>query len=156
LNSPNTFLLVVVGVIAGCCIAVQSVLNATLSTRIGSLGSLLVITLITLTVLILLILAAPETARLNALPPIREAHLYFGGVLGVLILASIIVLVPRIGTTSTLVAIVLGQLAMAVWIDHFGLLASPRVVAGLPRLVGLGLVLLGTLLVTRSAGLIDS
>jgi transporter family-2 protein len=67
----------------------------------------------------------------------------------VAILAAPIFLVPRIGTTSTLVAIVFGQLMVALLIDHYGLLGSPQISATWPRILGVLLVAAGAVLVSR-------
>jgi transporter family-2 protein len=137
------------GVIAGAMIAIQSVLNATLGVRLGHLGSVLILTVVSILFLLLAIFLFPSTATLKSMPGLDEWHLYIGGVLGVVILVSPIILLPRLGTTSTLVAIVSGQLVMALFIDHFGLLASPKIVATLPRILGIALVALGAFLVAR-------
>jgi transporter family-2 protein len=107
------------------------------------------LTFISIATLIVLILVFPSTSNLSNLPGLSEWYLYIGGVLGVAILAAPIFLVPRIGTASTLVAIVLGQLLLAIAIDHFGLFASPKIEIGLARGIGVVLVVLGAFLVSR-------
>jgi transporter family-2 protein len=146
LNSVSLFGL---GVLAGGMIAVQSVLNATLGQRIGSFGSVLILTVVSIGFLLALILLFPGTARFQSLPGLSEWYLYVGGALGVAILAAPIFLVPRMGTTSTLVAIVFGQLLMALLIDHLGLFTSPQIGATLPRILGVTLVAAGAILVSR-------
>lgn len=138
-----------VGAVAGAMIAVQSVLNATLGERLGNLGSVLTLTIVSIVVLLVVIGVFPTTASFDSLPATSEWYLYAGGALGVAILAAPIFLVPRVGTTFTLVAIVMGQLLMSLQIDHFGLFASPRIAASMPRVLGVGLVALGAVLVAR-------
>jgi transporter family-2 protein len=145
----KTLLLSGLGVIAGGLIAIQSVLNSSLGQRIGNFGSVLMLSIISLATLIVLILVFPSTANLSNLPGLPDWYLYIGGVLGVVIVAAPIFLVPRIGTASTLVAIVLGQLLLAIAIDHFGLLASPKIEVDLARALGVGLVVIGAFLVGR-------
>ena len=147
--SLRLFLLSGLGVVAGGLIAVQSVLNASLGQRVGQFGSVLLLTFISAITLIVLILIFPSTANFRDLPGISEWYLYIGGILGVAILAIPIYLVPRIGTTSTLVAIILGQSLIALAIDHFGLFASPSIKINLARGVGVLLVLIGAYLVGR-------
>lgn len=137
------------GVVAGGLIAIQSVLNASLGQRIGNLGSVLLLTFISAITLILLIFFFPSTSSLRNLPGISEWYLYIGGVLGVAILAVPIFLVPRIGTTSSLIALVLGQLTVALIIDQFGLFASPKIGINFVRVIGILLVVLGAYLVGR-------
>ncbi len=138
-----------IGIIAGGLIAIQSVLNSSLGQRIGSLGSVLVLTGISAIVLIILISIFPSTSALSNLPGIRDWHLYIGGILGVFILAAPIFLVPKIGTTTTLIAIVFGQSLFALIIDHFGLFASPRIEINLVRVFGVLLVAAGAYLVGK-------
>ena len=149
MSSLRLILLSGLGIVAGGLIAIQSVLNASLGQRIGNLGSVLVLTFISAILLIVLILFFPSTSNIRNLPDISEWYLYIGGFLGVAILAAPIYLVPRIGTTSTLIAIVLGQSIIALVIDQFGLFASPKVEISLARGVGVLLVAIGAYLVGR-------
>jgi transporter family-2 protein len=137
------------GIVAGGLIAIQSVLNSSLGQRIGNLGTVLVLTFISAILLIVLISFFPSTSNFRNLPGISEWYLYIGGFLGVAILAAPIYLVPRIGTTSTLIAIVLGQSLIALAIDHFGLFASPKIEINLARGVGVLMVSVGAYLVGR-------
>lgn len=130
-------------------IAVQSVLNATLGQHLGNFGSVLVLTGVSIIVLLLVIGVFPDSARFDRLPGPSEWYLYAGGALGVGILAAPIFLVPRIGVTFTLVAIVLGQLTMSLLVDHFGWFASPQIEASLARILGVALVALGAVLAAR-------
>jgi transporter family-2 protein len=128
------------GIVAGAMITVQSVLNASLGGRAGLLGSVLLLTLVSIALLIALILVFPSTANFRSLPGPSEWYLY---------LAAPIFLVPRLGAALTLTAIVLGQLVLAVVIDHFGLLAAPKIEASLLRVGGVALIALGAFLVSR-------
>ena len=89
--------------------AIQSVLNSSLGQRTGNFSSVILLTFISAIFLIILIVLFPASANFRDLPGISEWYLYVGGVLGIVILAAPIYLVPRIGTTSTLMAIILGQ-----------------------------------------------
>ena len=145
----NSVSLLGLGVLAGGMIAVQSLLNATLGQRIGNLGSVLVVTIVSIVLVVLLILLFPGTARLGSLPGISEWYLYVGGALGVAILAIPIFLVPRIGTTSMLASVVLGQFVIALVIDQLGLFATPQIGATLPRIFGVVLIAAGAILVSK-------
>jgi len=149
LLSLRPLLLSGIGIFAGGLIAVQSVLNATLGQRIGNLGSVLVITLSSTILLVAVIFLVPSASNFRELPDLSEWPLYMGGIIGVAILAASISLVPRIGTTSTLIAMVLGQSLIALAIDHFGLFASPKIEINLARGVGLLLVAVGAYVVGR-------
>lgn len=133
-------------ILAGAMIAIQRALNATLGERLGNLGSVLVLTMVSIAVLVMRVVLFPSTARFAAIPRFDEWYLCAGGALGVVILAAPIFLVPRIGATSTLVAIVMGRLSMALLVDPFGLFSSPTIVASPRRMIG---VALGAFLVGR-------
>jgi len=145
----NSVSLLGLAVLVGGMITVQSVLNATLGQRIGNLGSVLILTAVSIVLVLILILLFPGTARFESLPGLSEWYLYLGGAFGVAILAAAIFLVPRIGTTSTLAAIILGQLVIALLVDHHGLLATPQIGATLPRIFGVILVAAGAILVSK-------
>ncbi len=137
------------GIVAGGLVAIQSVLNASLGQRIGNLGSVLAITLSSTIVLVAVLLLIPSASNFRNLPDLSEWYLYLGGILGVVIVATSIYLIPRIGTTSTLIAMVLGQSLIALGIDHFGLFSSPKIEINLVRGVGILLVAVGAYLVGR-------
>lgn len=143
------FSLFLIGVIAGSMITIQSVLNASLGRKTGNFGSVLILTLVSIGVLLILIILFPGTANLRNLPGPAEWYLYLGGILGVVILAAPIFLIPQIGATSTLTALVIGQLLLALLIDHFGLFNMPRIEINLPRLMGLILLIAAVFLVRR-------
>jgi transporter family-2 protein len=134
---------------AGALITVQSVVNAALGKRAGDLGAVLLLTLLSIAVLLPLVLLVPGAADLRHLPGPSQWYLYAGGVLGVAILVAPIALVPRIGAAATLTALVLGQLTVAVVVDHFGILGVPRAEITVSKLIGLALLLAGAFLVIR-------
>jgi transporter family-2 protein len=142
--------LFVAGVAVGGLIAVQSVINAALGKRLGDLGSIFIVTLVSVTVALPLVLLIPGAASLRSLPGLSQWYLYLGGIIGILIVGAPILLIPRIGATITLTALVAGQLALAVVIDHFGLLGVPRSEITPTRVLGVAVLALGTLLIVRS------
>ena len=149
MTSSSTLGLLGLGVLAGALISVQSVLNASLGTRTGVMGSLLALTIVSLVVLIAAVLVFPSSANLRELPGPSQWYLYVGGVLGVIILASTIFLVPKLGSAATFTAIIVGQLTLAVIVDHFGLLSVLKVEISLVRVIGIALVTVGAYLVVR-------
>ena len=137
------------GAIAGSMITIQSVLNTALGKKIGNLGSVLILTVVSIALLLLLIILLPDTASLRNIPGLSEWYLYVGGVLGVAILAAPIFLVPRLGATSTLTALVVGQLCLALIIDHFGLFSVPKIEINLMRIAGIILLVAGAFFIRQ-------
>jgi transporter family-2 protein len=143
------FSLFAIGIIAGSMITIQSVLNSALGKKTGNLGAVLILTTVSTLLLIILIILFPDTANLKNIPGVSEWYLYVGAVLGVAILAALIFLIPRLGATSTLTALVVGQLFLALIIDHFGLFSFPRFEINLMRAIGIILLVAGSLLTKR-------
>lgn len=138
-----------IAISAGALIALQSVLNSALGGKTGVLGSVFILTLISAAVLVILIIFFPGTAYFGDLPRLSNWYLYLGGVLGVVILAAPIFLIPKIGTAPTLTGLVLGQLLLAVAIDHFGLFGIPKLTINLAKAIGIMFVGIGAYLVIR-------
>jgi bacterial/archaeal transporter family-2 protein len=143
------FSLFLIGVLAGSMITVQSVLNSVLGRKTGNFGSVLILTFVSIGVLLILIALFPSASNLRELPSLSEWYLYLGGILGVVILAAPIFLIPRIGVTSTLMGLVIGQLVLAVVFDHFGFFNTPRIEINLIRIIGLILLIAGVFLVRQ-------
>ncbi len=142
-------ILFLVGTASGALITLQSVFNAGLGKRTGTAGSILLLTIVSIIFVSVLILLFPKTATLGSLPGPKEWYLYLGGLLGLGILAGPIFLVPQVGATTTLTAVVVGQLLLALFIDHFGLFGTPKIEINLARLAGLALLILGAFLITK-------
>ncbi len=138
-----------IAVLAGAMVTMQSVLNSALGGKTGYLGSVLILTAISIAVLAVLIRLFPGTANLQSLPGFSQWYLYAGGVLGIVIVVAPILLIPKIGTTATLTGLVVGQLLLAVVIDHFGVLNVRRVEFDITRLFGVVLLAIGAYLVVK-------
>lgn len=71
------------------------------------------------------------------------------GLLGAFYVSAIIILTPRLGSALTFGLVVAGQLAMAVFLDHFGLLGVPVQPLSWQRMIGIALITSGVILIRR-------
>ncbi len=71
-----------------------------------------------------------------------------GGIIGALYVAGATLLIPRMGAAALICAVVFGQVAGSLLLDHFGVLHARQPIDGL-RLLGALLVAAGALLVVR-------
>jgi transporter family-2 protein len=110
------------------------VLAATVSFLIGTLGLLLVTVAIRP--------ALPGATQLVRVPWWQ----WTGGLLGALYVISAIVLAPKLGAAAMLAAIVAGQMAASLLLDHFGLLGFPVQPVSPLRVFAVLLILAGVLL----------
>jgi len=76
--------------------------------------------------------------------------MWVGGVLGAIYVAAAAVLVSKLGSAVMFTLIILGQLIMAVIMDHFGMIGLDKHPVTAPRIIGISLVLIGVVLVRRS------
>ena len=72
-----------------------------------------------------------------------------GGLMGAVYIAAVVVLAPRLGAGTLVAAVVGGQMAASLMVDHFGWVGFPEYpISGL-RLLGAALVMLGVALIHR-------
>jgi len=143
------FALFSLGLLAGALITVQSIFNSALGQRDGYLGTMITINIISLVIVVTLIFLFPQTANLRQLPGASEWYLYLSAAMGVFIVLVPIVLVPQIGATALITALVVGQLLLALVVDQFGLFNSPRIEVTIPRVIGALLLVAGTMLIVQ-------
>lgn len=110
--------------LSGAFMALQGALNATLGRLVGTWNAVLLSSLLA-TVLVLAV-AAPTAVRLLSHPGHLPWYLYLGGPLVAAITYLVILTVPRLGMANATTAILLGQLATAFLVDHFGLFGLNR------------------------------
>ncbi len=73
-----------------------------------------------------------------------------GGLIGAVYVTTVIISVPKIGTANLVSLSVAGQLIAALVLDHYGLLGFAHHPANGWRLLGVGLIMAGVLLVVRN------
>jgi transporter family-2 protein len=134
--------------LAGACIAVQAAANGSLRTNLGDprYAAFFSIcgTIVTAVVVMLAIRPAfPPAAAIRSAPWWN----WIGGPLGAAIVLAGAALTPRLGAAAFIAAVVGGQLACSLVIDQFGLLDVPRQPLTAGRLLGVGLVFAGVMLV---------
>lgn len=136
--------------VVGFLVPVQTALNAQLS---RALGHPLLGTVANFTVGLLCLLCLVSLLRI----PFPSAQMamgtsiswWLGGSLGALFVAGSLFLAPRLGALNLFALVVVGQLVASVVFDHFGLLGYPQHPVSLFRLVGIGLLVLGVVLIQK-------
>ncbi len=146
-KDEGAMLYVLLMLLAGCMIAMQSPINAALSRTVGVLESSLISFAVGGLFLALAVafLGRGQLSRVLETPPWQ----WIGGILGAVMVLNTILAVPRIGALTTVLAMICGNLIMAAVIDHFGWFGLPVTPFGWRRLAGFALVLAGLLLIFR-------
>lgn len=138
---------IVLAVIGGVLLAVQAPTNAMLG---KASGSPIVAAFISFVVGTLALGAAVSVTSGRLWDPgLKQVPWYawIGGFYGAFFVAVAAFGAPRVGMGVLLTAAVAGQLAAALVLDHFGLLGLVRHPVNVTRVLGLGLVLVGAVLV---------
>jgi transporter family-2 protein len=133
---------------AGGLIAAQAPINAGLGRATGSMPAALVsFTVGTLALAVVVVLSG----KAGGLSSTFEVSWYYllGGFLGALYVLNALVAVSVIGAGGVAAATVFGQLTASVVIDRLGLFGLDQVPLSPERVVGVALLLAGTVLVVR-------
>ena len=144
---PSIVLIFIIGLIAGIAVGVQAPMASVIGKQLGFLESAFVVHLGGALVALVLLLAL----RGGNLGSWRDVpwYAYGAGGLGVLVISAVSFLIPRTGVATTFIIIVAGQLLVAAFLDHFGLLSAPVREFDLSRLFGLLVVFGGVWLTVR-------
>ncbi len=134
--------------LAGALLPFQAAANAGVGRALGhpfwGATTSLIISLAVM-VPMLILAKAPMPNFANALN--GPWWLWIGGVLGAFYVISATILTPRLGAGGFLVAVVAGQMVMAVLVDHFGLMGLEPKPINLIRVLGVLLILGGVFLI---------
>ena len=135
--------------IAGAMVALQAPTNAILAKAGGSpvLAALISFAVGTSALFAVWLMSGnrPAASAFAGLP----WYAWIGGLYGAMFVAVAAYAAPRIGLASLITIGIAGQIAMALWMDHFGAIGLPREPITLGRVAGAILVLAGVILVRR-------
>jgi bacterial/archaeal transporter family-2 protein len=145
-------LYIALALLTGAGVAVQSLINARLRVVLGgpiwaAIGQFLV----GLLLLAVLVAVTRQPAPTFGEVPRAPWWVWTGGAFGATFIVVSIVLTPRMGTALTLASITVGQMLMALVLDHNGWLGGPVIRLSPMRLVGAAM-LLGGILIMRAKG----
>ena len=137
-----------VATISGIAMAIQGSINSSLSQKSSLLSATLVVHIIGTIVALIAVLAGRSPLLKHPWSSIPW-YFYLGGVLSVIIVGLVAVSIPKIGVCNATTAIIIGQVSMAVIIDHFGWLGVSRLPWSPWQLVGIGFFAAGAKLLFR-------
>jgi transporter family-2 protein len=132
----------------GGLIALQPPANAALAKHVGDLGAALISGAITLAVLAVLLLALGHPSRLSGLAGFKPEHA-IGGIGGAAVVVVSLMAVRALGVAGVASLLIAGQLFVSVLADRLRWFGVAHIGLTPARWVGIVLVALGTLLLTR-------
>lgn len=138
-----------VGAVAGICMAVQGSLNTLLSKAVGLVEANFVVHVIgtiLLIVLLLLGLGKGDLTKMGQAP----WYAYLGGVFSIIILYTVMASISKLGVSIATTAIIVGQVSTALLIDHFGLFGLKSIPFTWWKLLGVVLLASGAKLMLNN------
>ena len=141
-------LAVLLTAVAGGLIAAQAPINAGLGRATGSMAAALVSFLVGTLALATVVVLSGKAGGLTSSFDVSWYYL-LGGLLGALYVLNALVAVSAIGAGGVAAATVFGQLTASVAIDRLGLFGLDQVALSPQRVLGVVLLLAGTVLVVR-------
>jgi transporter family-2 protein len=141
-------LAVVLTAVAGGLIALQAPINAGLGKATGNLPAALVSFLIGTVALLAIVVLSGKAGGLGSTFDVSWYYL-LGGLLGAIYVFNALVAVSAIGAGGVAAATIFAQLTASVAIDRLGLFGLDEVPLTPERILGVVLLLAGTLLVVR-------
>lgn len=141
-------LAVMLTAIVGGLIALQPPVNAGLGKVTGTVAAAFVSFLIGTLILAALVAVSGQADGLRSTFDVEWYYLA-GGALGVAYVFTVLVTVSSIGAGGVAAATITGQLTASVIIDRLGILGLEEQALSVERLLGVGLLLVGTYLVVR-------
>jgi transporter family-2 protein len=141
------WLVVVIGIIGGVAVGVQSPIAGAMGQRVGGTASSFIIHLsgMILSGILLFARGGEKVRDWHTLP----WYMLGAGIFGLILYQTINITLPRLGSTMMIALIIIGQLLAGVIIDHFGLMGVVTRPIDLPRLIGIAALLVGGYLIAR-------
>jgi transporter family-2 protein len=143
----SIFLIILIGLIGGFAVGIQSPLASMISQRLGVFESVFIVHMGGALVALLPILYAGggRLSEWRGLPWYTLA----AGVFGVIVISAISYIIPRAGVAVSVTTVVAGQLLVGTILDHFGWLGGMHKPLDATRTIGLVVLLAGVWLTTK-------
>ena len=139
--------IVLIGLISGVAVGLQSPLASMITQRLGMLESIFIIHIggAILIAIPLMFIGGGSLGDWRSLPWYALA----AGSMGLIVVAGVSFMIPRVGVATAITLIIAGQLVISSILDHYGLLGVEVRHINLQRIFGLIIVFAGAWLMVR-------
>ena len=142
----TVILIILVGLAGGIAVGLQGPMASMISQRLGIFESVFIVHLGgVLIALVPMLIYGSKLAQWRSVP----WYALGAGIFGLVVIASISYMIPRVGVAAAVTSVVAGQLLVSAVLDHFGLLGAAIKPLDLARILGLGVVMLGVWLTVK-------
>lgn len=140
-------IIILLGIIGGASVGLQSPIASGMAQRIGSMGSSFIVHMsgMLISLLFLFFRGGEKIQNWSRLP----WYMLISGVFGVILYQCISIVLPRLGGTLMITLIIIGQLLVNVAIDHFGWFGVPVHPVTVTRIAGILILMAGGYLIAR-------
>jgi len=142
----STAVLAGIAVVGGMAVTLQGQFMGQMDRNIGTVESAFItygVGAVCVGLIMLILKGGTLSIALTAVP----SYTFLAGILGLIIVSSIGYTVPRLGVTTALTLVLVGQYFLAALMDNNGWFGTPIREIGLKQITGLLVILLGTYLV---------
>ena len=140
-------LIILIGLAGGIAVGLQSPMASMISQRLGTFESVFIVHLggMFIALVPILIQGGGKLSQWRSVP----WYALGAGVFGLVVIAAISYMIPRIGVAASIITIVAGQLLVGTILDHYGLLGAAERSLDPTRVLGLAVVLAGVWLTVK-------
>ncbi|MDQ5854167.1 MAG: DMT family transporter [Chloroflexota bacterium] len=140
-------LVVLLALLGGIAVALQSPMASLLSQRLGILESIFIVHIggALLTAIPLLVFRGGNLGAWRSVP----WYTLLAGAFGLVAIAAVSSAIPRLGAAASVMFFVAAQLSLSALLDHWGYLGAAVRPLDLPRVAGMALLFLGAWLMVR-------
>jgi bacterial/archaeal transporter family-2 protein len=140
-NMQSLIVIILIGLVGGIAVGIQSPLASLISQRLGILESVFIIHIggAIAALIPLLIYGGGKLGSWRTVP----WYALCAGAFGLVVIFSMSYMIPRVGVATALIILLSGQLLIGTVLDHFGLLGAVQRPVDFMRVLGLAVVLLG-------------
>ena len=142
----SIILIILIGLAGGIAVGLQSPMASIMTQRLGIFESVFIVHIGgAIIALIPLLIYGSKFAQWRSVP----WYTLGAGIFGLVVIAAISYMIPRVGVAASITTVVAGQLLVGIVLDHYGLLGATVRVLDATRLLGLGVVLVGVWLTVK-------
>jgi bacterial/archaeal transporter family-2 protein len=139
-------LIILVGLAGGIAVGLQSPMASMITQRLGIFESVFIVHLGgALVALIPMLIYGSKLEQWRSVP----WYTLGAGIFGLIVIAAISYMIPRVGVAASIITVVAGQLLVGTILDQYGLLGAAIKPLDVTRVIGLGVVLVGVWLTVK-------
>jgi bacterial/archaeal transporter family-2 protein len=140
-------LILLIGLAGGVAVGLQSPLASLITQRLGVFESVFIVHLggAVIALIPLLYYGGGKLSQWRNVP----WYALGAGVFGLVVIAAISYMIPRVGVAASIITVVAGQLLVGTILDQYGWLGASVRPLDVTRVIGMGIVLFGVWLTVR-------